>query len=263
MSTFVSVEQARDMPGVRLVLTVSAPGPWGESAKGMLHVKGIPHVRVRQEGGGANEALVAWTGTRNAPQVVDESGKSVWAWREIIEWAEAREPAPRLVPEDTAERDRMFELTGRLAGEGGFGWSRRLLLFKPIMDLASQSDEPNPAFEPVMRMAGEYGYTEEAAAEASKVCAEILVTIAAQLRAQQERGSKYLVGDSLSALDIHFAAFAAMVEPLPPERCPMPDFLRQSYSNIDPQIAAAAAPELLAHRDFIYREHLELPVVME
>jgi hypothetical protein len=33
------------------------------------------------------------------------------------------------------------------------------------------------------------------------------------------------------------------------------------YGNADPLIAAALSPALLAHRDFIYRQHLELPVV--
>ncbi len=264
MSGFVSVAQAREVGGVRLVLTANAPGPWGEAAKGMLHVKGIPHTRVLQEGGGENADLVAWTGVRNAPQIVDESGRSVYAWRELIAWAEAREPEPRLVPDDASERDVMNDLTESLAGEGGFGWCRRLLLFKPIMDLANQGDEPNPAFAPVLRMAGAYQYSDEAAARASKNCAVILNRIAAQLRAQRERGERYLVGDSLSALDIHWATFAALVSPLPDELCPMPDYLRQSYGHLDETVAAAAnaAPELLEHRDFIYREYLELPVVI-
>ncbi|MDP6979930.1 MAG: hypothetical protein QF570_15200 [Myxococcota bacterium] len=264
MSAFVSVAQAREMDGVRLVLTANAPGPWGEAAKGMLHVKGIPFTRVLQEGGGENADLVAWTSVRNAPQIVDESGNSVSAWRDLIAWAEAHEPQPRLVPEDPSERELMFDLTESLAGEGGFGWCRRLLLFKPIMDLAKQGDEPNPAFAAVTRMADAYHYSDEAAGRASKDCAAILNRIAERLRAQRERRARYLVGAELSALDIHWAAFAAMVSPLPDELCPMPDYLRESYGKLDETVAAAAnaAPELLEHRDFIYREHLELPVVI-
>jgi len=264
MSSFVSVAEARKIQSIRLVLTANAPGPWGESAKGMLYVKGIPCVRVWQEAGGGNEELIEWTGTRNAPQVVDENDASVYEWRDIIAWAEARESAPRLVPEDSHERDRMFELLEALAGRDGLGWNRRLLLFAPIMKMARQSDEPNPAFAPILRMAGEYGYGEEEAARASKRCAEILGQLAAQLHAQRKRGARYLVGDALSALDIHWAAFAALISPLPEALCPMPEYLRASYGNLDETVAAAAeaAPELLTHRDFIYREHLELPVVM-
>ena len=51
MSEILSVAEARNHKGVRLVLTASAPGPWGEAIKGMLHVKQIPYVRVRQNAG--------------------------------------------------------------------------------------------------------------------------------------------------------------------------------------------------------------------
>ena len=43
----------------------------------------------------------------------------------------------------------------------------------------------------------------------------------------------------------------------------MPDFLRQSYGSIDDTIAAAVAPSLLEHRDYIYETYLELPVVID
>ncbi|MFT5695840.1 MAG: glutathione S-transferase, partial [Myxococcota bacterium] len=119
-----------------------------------------------------------------------------------------------------------------------------------------------PAFEPVEHMAALYGYTKEAAKDASSKVAETLHVLATRLRAQREAGSRYLIGDELSALDIYWAAFAAMVSPLSQEQCPMPDYLRQSYSTVDETIASALAPELIEHRDFIYENHLELPVVI-
>jgi len=36
---------------------------------------------------------------------------------------------------------------------------------------------------------------------------------------------------------------------------------RDFYTNKDPAVAAALSPLLLEHRDFIYREYLELPIV--
>ncbi len=263
MSEFLSVEQARATKGVRLVLTAGAPGPWSEAAKGMLFVKAIPYVRVRQEAGMENDALVAWTGIRNAPQIIAEDERPIHEWRDLIAFAEAREPQPRLVPQDPELRARMFELLEALAGPEGFAWCRRLLAFKPVMDLSGQSDETNPALEPVIRMAREYGYSDEAASKASKKAAAVLTRVAEQLRAQHERGERYLVGNQLSALDIHWATFAALVAPLPEQLCPMPDFIRTSYSNLDATVAAAVVPELLEHRDFIYREHLELPVIID
>ena len=35
---------------------------------------------------------------------------------------------------------------------------------------------------------------------------------------------------------------------------------RMAYVARDPVVRDAADPALLAHRDFVYREHLELPV---
>lgn len=263
MSQFLTVEEGRAAHGVRLVLTAGAPGPWGEAIKGMLHVKGIPYVRVRQEAGGTNDALMAWTGVRNAPQLIAEDDRSISAWRDLIDFAERRESEPHLVPDDSDDRMLMFDLIEALAGEGGFAWNRRLLLFKPIMDIVAQSEEPNPAFAPVQRMAAEYRYSEEAAALASKSAAAVLSRIASQLGQQRAAGKRHLIGDALSALDIYWATFAALVSPLPDELCPMPDYLRQSYGNVDEHVAAAVVPELLEHRDFVYREYLELPVSID
>ena len=39
----------------------------------------------------------------------------------------------------------------------------------------------------------------------------------------------------------------------------MPASLRALYELNDPALRAACSAELLAHRDFIYREHLERP----
>ncbi|MEQ8660408.1 MAG: hypothetical protein RLW62_06290 [Gammaproteobacteria bacterium] len=36
---------------------------------------------------------------------------------------------------------------------------------------------------------------------------------------------------------------------------------RPAYSTDDPAVDAAITPALLAHRDFIYEQHLELPIV--
>ena len=39
---WLSPEEARNHDGLRLVLTVGVPGPWGEAAKGLLVAKNIP-----------------------------------------------------------------------------------------------------------------------------------------------------------------------------------------------------------------------------
>jgi len=70
MAEYIEVERARAMPGLRLVLTPGVPGPWSEAAKGILHVKKLPYVKVRQELGGENRALLDWTAQASAPVLV-------------------------------------------------------------------------------------------------------------------------------------------------------------------------------------------------
>jgi hypothetical protein len=36
---FVDLEAARDAAGLRMVVVSGVPSPWGEAAKGILHVK--------------------------------------------------------------------------------------------------------------------------------------------------------------------------------------------------------------------------------
>jgi hypothetical protein len=68
--TYLSVEEAISLPGLRVAFTRGVPGPWGEAVKAILSIKGIPFTPVVQEGGQPNEALVAWTGQSSAPVAV-------------------------------------------------------------------------------------------------------------------------------------------------------------------------------------------------
>jgi len=89
----------------------------------------------------------------------------------------------------------------------------------------------------------------------------VLEAIGGQLEAERRQGRRYLVGDRLSALDVYWAACCGILDPMPPERCPMADAFRGVYGNAIPAIAAALTPELREHRDFVYENHLELPIV--
>jgi hypothetical protein len=258
VARYLDVEEARRHPGLRLVLSAGVPGPWGEAAKGLFHVKRIPYVRVRQEPGEENAALREWTGHANAPIAVwaDEPPRSVWSQK--IWLAERLAPDPPLVPAAPAERALMFGLIHEIAGEAGFAWSRRLMMLHDALSL------PLPDRHPVRvglgRLGARYGYSPQAAAAAPARVVEILELLGQQLRRQRQRGSRFLVADALSALDVYWAAFAALVEPLPPELCPMPEPMRSSYRVTDPAIRAAVDPGLLEHRDRVYREYLELPI---
>lgn len=259
MIEFIGIEEAKGLPGLRLVLTAGVPGPWGEAAKGILHVKKIEYTPVRQDGGQANDDLRAWTGYDNAPQAIYENERPRISVSEILFLAERLEPSPPLIPNDPRERATMFGLLHELGGEMGFAWCRRLQLFHPILSLP-EGAAPAPLVESVSRMAAKYGYSPEQAAVADRRVVEILGLLSETLREQRDLESGFFVGNRLSAVDIYWATFAAMLEPLPPEQCPMEDMLRGAYTLRDENALAVADPLLLEHRDRIYREHLELPL---
>jgi glutathione S-transferase len=251
MQPYVPIDEARAMKGLRLVLTAYPGPPWTEAAKAVFHVKGIPYVPVAQQPMATNEALQAWTGHDNAPIAVWDDERPRAGWAEILVLAERLAPEPRLVPADLEDRVRMFGLANEICGEDGLGWNRRLLMIVGTYEQGARAIADY--------LAGRYGYDEAAARRAPGRIAEIVHALHDQLRAQQARGRRFLIGDALSALDLYWAAFAALIEPLPPDLCPMPDFLRAMYTY-DPALRREAG-DLLAHRGRIYREHLELPVV--
>jgi glutathione S-transferase len=247
---YVDVTRARALPGLRLVLTAGVPGPWGEAAKGIFTAKKIPFARVAQVPGATNDEIFAWTGHRNAPTAMYGDEPARTTWREILWLAERIEPEPSLLPSDPEDRVRCLGLAEELMGVDGFGWNRRLMLLQPgIGDGA-----PPPA---LARMASQYGYSRAAADAAPERVARTLTVLSRQLD-----GKRYLIGDRVSAVDIYWAAMAALVSPLPAEFCAMPELLRGLYGNPGPIVAAALDPALLEHRDRVYREHMEFPLVL-
>jgi glutathione S-transferase len=126
-----------------------------------------------------------------------------------------------------------------------------------------QLPEDNPVRAFGARLADKYGCDAGEAEAAPERIAAILRMLSAQLARQREAGRDHLVGDAVSAADIFWAAACALVRPLPHDVCPMPDMIRASYDARHPVIEAAIDPALLEHRDRIYREHMEYPVVLE
>jgi len=254
---YLSVDQGMAQPGLRLVLTRGVPGPWGELAKAILHVKGLAYAAVAQEAGSDDEALRRWTGAANAPTAVwnDEPARIDRAG--ILFLAERLAPDPPLLPSVTRERALCLGLADAIAGEQGFGWARRLMMIDLMMK-AKSLPEPVRALRDTL--AWRYGWSPEAGAAAPVRCAEVLALLARRREAQQARGSAYLVGDALSVLDLTWATFAVLVRPLPPDLCPMPAQTRALYEMKHPAIEAALDPALLAHRDLVYERHLVLPI---
>lgn len=257
---YVEPEEARQMPGLKLALTTGVPGPWGESAKKVLEFKGIDYIPVAQHASRPNEALVEWTGIRNAPILIADDEPPRTNFQDIVAYAERLQPEPSLVPADPEERLQCFGISNEICGEGGFGWKRRHVMRDAYA--ARPADAPpvgNPRLDR-QTMAKAYGGTESEAEASPAYLAAMLDTLAARLEAQKARGSRYFVGDAVTACDIHWACFSALLEPMPHEVNPMPDWLRVSYSYLGPVLEHHKHPILLEHRDNMFEQHLGLPL---
>lgn len=247
---YVSVAEAREQRGLRLVLTAGFPGPWGEAAKALFRLRGVPFAPVAQKAMKPNEELVAWTGVRNAPVAVYEDEPPRTGWLEILLLAERLGSGPSLLPDDPVERALALGFSCEICGPEGLGWTRRL----EIMAMSTGAD-PN---DPIRR---DYGVRPEAAAQAPARTAAILRGLSEQLRRQRERGSEYLVGPRVSACDVHWACFSQMVDPFPPEVSPMRSGVRSVYENLSEEAKAALDPALIRHRDMILERHIGVPLV--
>lgn len=250
---YVDFEDARERDGLRMVVVPGVPSPWGEAAKGILFVKQIPWVAVRLDPG--NSDLADWTGQRSGPVAMyrDEAPRSGWA--EILLLCERLAATPALLPSDPAERALALGLSHEICGEMGLGWCRRLQGVHA--GLSGSGGFPKGVAK---YLAPKYGYRAEQAASYDARVVGILGMLAARLHAQRESGSRFYLGRALSAVDVYSAAFMALLEPLPPEQCPMPDAMRAAFGTLDPATEKALDPILIDHRDFVYRESLELPL---
>src|SRR5215216_4751948 len=103
---YVSVDEAIARRGLRMVVVGNVPSPWGEAAKGILHIKRIDWVAVRLAYD--SEALKEWCPQRNGPVAVYEDERPRSGWAEILLLAERIAQSPSLLPFDAAQRATAF-----------------------------------------------------------------------------------------------------------------------------------------------------------
>ena len=253
---YYSAAEARHMPGMRLVLTAYMPGPWGEAAKAVLSARNIAYIPVEQLAMEPNDELFEWTGIRNAPIAIYNDEPPQSSWLDILLQAERIGTGPSLIPEDPFDRVLMLGFSTEICGSDGLGWQRRL----EMMGRPTTRHPPGGGNFDMGRMTRMYGVTPEAIAQAPARMATIMRTLAGQLHRQAQAGREYMVGDRLSGCDLHWATLSLFVSPLPPEQCAMPDFMRENYSYLTPELADALDPILLRHRDMVYQRHIDLPL---
>lgn len=250
---YLTIEQAQQTEGLKLVLTAGVPGPWSEFAKYMFSYHQLDYIAVAQKGGGRNPELVEWTRHRNAPIALYKDEAPRVRWLEILQLAERLGSAPSLLPADIELRMQMVGLCNEIAGEAGLAWNARLLMLAASVEAHGKDIvNKNPMF-------ADYQYDAAVTDKAKAQLRIFLDYFAALIHKQRQAGSAYLIGPQLSAADLCWAAFSNMLQSLPDELNPMPESLRQSWGVLARSIDGYDAV-LIEQRDYIYAEHLTLPL---
>ncbi len=266
---YISIEEGKKATGLRVLLPeLAVPGPWFESCKGVYYVKGLDFIAVRGANPGASgiaigqegtqSKLIEWTGQSSLPVVVwnDELPRSHYIAQ--LRLAEKLQPEPALIPQNADDRVRMFGLANELLGENGLAWDYRLTMVTSGVSAPDANDAQKSLFS---FLGKKYGYDENIAKEAMARVRDRIELMDTQLKSQKSRGSKFLIGDSLSALDIYWSCVCGLISPMDEARCPMATDFRAVYGQLDEPSQKALSDDLIAHRDFIYDEYLELPIV--
>ncbi len=255
---YISVDEAKNRPGLKIAVVQGMPSPWGESVKAICALKDLEFAAIAQSPRQANAELVAWTGHRNAPVVIYDNEDPRTGWAEILFLLERLAPEPRLIPADAADRALMFGLSHEIAGEDGLGWNRRLSLVAASMASGKPPMQADPqAAEEFVQL---YGVNRGAIDRADARTADILTMLSDRLESQQSNGSDYFIGNSLSAADVYFCYFSQLLAPLAQEHCPLKDTDRPRFESRPPLTDAALTPALIAHRDRIFHQFLPLPM---
>jgi glutathione S-transferase len=250
---YVSVEEAIRREGLRMVVVGGVPSLWGEAAKGILHVKHLEWVAVRLVYD--SDALRSWAGERSGPVLVFNDEAPLTSWKDILMLAERLAPTPALLPADERQRAEVLDLSREICGEGGLGWTRRLQLVHAGMQGGSGFPERVAKY-----LSAKYGYSAEAGEAYSNRVAKLLGGLVTRLKAQRKAGSRYYVGNDLTAADIYGAAAVAMFGALPQSQCEMDPVMRAAFETRDAPTSAALDPVLFEHRDMMYSQYLEVPL---
>ena len=261
MANYIDVEQAKAMSGLRLVVSPGSIAPWSEAIKQIFTLKRIPYVLVAQKLPGPDLQLKEWTAQTSAPVAVWNEERPRSTWPEQLYLAERLAPDPALTPEPIEDRIAMFGCINEICGETGLAWSGRLIYLHGRLTATEPAGhhrlkEADDIRAYAQQLADKYGYDPQAAQAAPGKIREILRALSQRLEQQHARGSRFFIGDRLTALDIYWSAFCNALSPPPPDWCPnLPPEQRANAARRDP-----APPVLIEHRDYIYQTYLKLPI---
>tara|TARA_B100001179_G_C18547592_1_gene384523 strand:- start:613 stop:1173 length:561 start_codon:yes stop_codon:yes gene_type:complete len=177
----------------------------------------------------------------------NERPRNVWSEQLALAERIGAVDSPVLIPNNFELRVEVFGLCAIVLAEDGITWNMRILIDSPLGQ--------------------KYGYSKEASSAAPGKIAEVITLIDRRLEAQEKRGSRYLVGDALTAADIYWATLSMGLLPVPPEIMPR---TRQNKGMLSyfvansqiPVIADALTKRIEDHQRFILSTHCETPAVL-
>jgi len=213
----------------------------------------VPFVKVHRSIEDSAAALSDWTDQDSYPAAMYEAERPRTRWDEILLLSERLEPDPPLIPLDERDRTLMFGLSQEILGEMGLVWCRRLIGMEA--HVTSRSNNPE-----IASFLYKYGSSLQERRSAAGRVISVLQILASQLLLQRDAGSEFLVGQSISAVDIYWAVSANLFEPLPNDMLPMPAAVRDMVLSEAEPLRGALHPILLEHRNFVYTQFLRLPV---
>ncbi len=255
---FVSLDEAAAMTtGTRVTFIPGIPALYAEALKNICYVKGVPLVRALQPMMGVDKAtgedrqarLYELTSQTSIPTMFHDQERPRNVWLEQLALAEriGAPGTPKLIPDDFEQRAEVMGLCEVVLGEDGLVWNMRIL-----------SDSP---------LAQKYGYSESASADAPGKVAQVLTLIDRRLAAQEQNGSRYLVGEAVTAADVYWATMSMCVLPPSPEIMPLTQqnkgMLKYFAMNGQiPVIAEALTERIEAHQRYILTTYCETPAVL-
>ncbi|MDC0068856.1 hypothetical protein OAL10_08715 [Gammaproteobacteria bacterium] len=247
---YQEINEVINADGLRIVLVQGFPSPWGQAAKAMMEYKSLNYTAGALKARGENAAIVNWAGVNSAPVVAWNRETPLNRWDDILVLLERLAPDKPLVPEAQSTRVQFFGLAHTICDQLGFGWNRRL---EGIHAGVEAGIAPGPFGE-------KYGYNKNDGEQARQRSIHFLRYLTNTLKSQKKKGSNYIIGDTLTAVDFYWAAFSNLAAIQSPEDCPLAPEIRTRFERVAPEVSAAVDPILIEHRDRIMHTYFKMPM---
>lgn len=255
---FIGLEEAAAMKtGTRVTFVPGMPAVFSEALKNICFVKGVPLIRVmhphmgidKATGKDRQERLYELTSQTGLPTMFHNEERPRNVWIEQLALAEriGTPDSPSLIPDDFELRSEALGLCAVVMAEDGMVWNMRIMIDTPL--------------------GRKYGYSDAASAEAPGKVAAVVRLIDRRLDAQEQCGSRYLVGKELTAADIYWATVSISILPPPPEIMPLTQENKKAMEYFAmnseiPVIAEALSQRIKNHQNYILTTYCETPAVL-